>query len=60
MVGIANRIDENIDFEAFAQNINTLYQNQDFVDSITRATSDDKVVAERHRLFNEYINQYVQ
>jgi hypothetical protein len=60
MVGIANRIDENIDFAAFAENINNLYQNQSFIDSITRATSDDKVVAERHRLFNEYINQYVQ
>ena len=60
MVGIANRIDENIDFRAFAENINNLYQNQDFIDSITRATSDDKVVLERHRLFNEYINQYVQ
>lgn len=60
MVGIATRIDENIDFQSFAQNINELYQNQAFVDSITRATSDDKVVEERHRLFNEYINQYVQ
>lgn len=60
MVGIANRIDEDINYEAFNENINNLYQNQDFIDSITRATSDDKVVAERHRLFNEYINQYVQ
>lgn len=60
MVGIANRIDENIDFESFSKDINTLYQDQNFVDSITRATSDEKVVAERHRLFNEYINQHVQ
>ena len=60
MVGIAKRIDENINLEAFAENINNLYKNQDFVDSITRATSDEKVVDERHRLFNEYINQYVQ
>ncbi|TLP74152.1 DUF262 domain-containing protein [Maribacter sp. ACAM166] len=60
MVGIAKRIDDDIDFESFANNINSLYKNQDFVDSITRATSDDKVVADRHRLFNEYINQYVQ
>lgn len=60
MVGIAKRIDDDIDFESFATNINNLYKNQDFVDSITRATSDDKVVDDRHRLFNEYINQYVQ
>lgn len=60
MVGIAKRIDDNIDFESVAANINNLYHNQDFVDSITRATSDDKVVEERHRLFNEYIKQYVQ
>lgn len=60
MVGIAKRIDDNIDLEAFAGNINTLYKNQEFVDSITRATSDEKVVEERHRLFNEFINQYVQ
>lgn len=60
MVGIANRIDENIDFESFSKNINNLYQDQIFIDSITRATSDEKVVTERHRLFNEYINNYVQ
>lgn len=60
MVGIARRIEDNIDLEAFADDINNLYKNQDFVDSITRATSDDKVVEERHRLFNEYISQYVQ
>lgn len=60
MVGVAKRIDETIDFVSFAEDIDNLYQNQDFVDSISRATSDDKVVAERHRMFNEYINQYVQ
>jgi hypothetical protein len=60
MVGIAKRIDANIDYQAFAENIGDLYQNQDFVDSITRATSDEKVVEERHRLFNEYIEKYVQ
>jgi uncharacterized protein with ParB-like and HNH nuclease domain len=60
MVGIANRLDEKIDFKSFSDNLNDLYQDQEFVDSITRATSDDKVVEQRHRLFNEYMNQYVQ
>lgn len=59
MVGIAKRIDEDIDFESFSKNINDLYQDPNFVDSITRATSDEKVVEERHRLFNQYIDQYV-
>ena len=60
MVGIAKRIDKNIDFDGFNKNINNLYQSQNFIDSITRATSDEKVVTERHTLFNEYINKYVQ
>tara|TARA_R110002050_G_C8952967_1_gene513551 strand:- start:520 stop:1614 length:1095 start_codon:yes stop_codon:yes gene_type:complete len=60
MVGIAKRIDDDINLEVFAENINTLYKNQEFVDSITRATSDGKVVEERHKLFNDFIMQYVQ
>lgn len=60
MVSIAKRIDLNINFSLFVENIDNLYKDQDFVDSITRGTSDDKVVEERHKLFNEYINQYVQ
>jgi len=60
MVGIANRLDKEIDFNGLVTNIGNLYQEQEFIDSITRATSDDKVVEQRHRLFNEFIDEYVQ
>ncbi|CAM1366426.1 conserved hypothetical protein [Tenacibaculum sediminilitoris] len=60
MVGIATRLDENIDFESLVANINELYKDQDFIDSITRATSDDKVVEARHKMFNDFIVEYVQ
>lgn len=60
MVSLAKRANENIDMESVAENITTLYSTQEFIDSITRATSDDKVLAERHRLFNEFIDKYVQ
>ena len=60
MVGISNRLNSKVDFEKMAQNIETLYKNQEYIDSITRATSDDKVVEQRHRLFNEFIDKYVQ
>ncbi len=60
MVGIANRINDNIDFDKLSKDITGLYKNQDFVDSITRATSDEKVVEQRHKLFNEFIESYVQ
>lgn len=59
MVGIAKRINENINYEKLSKEINSLYKNQEFVDSITRATSDDKVIELRHRLFNEFIENYV-
>jgi uncharacterized protein with ParB-like and HNH nuclease domain len=60
MVGIANRINDTIDFDKLSKEIKLLYRNQEFVDSITRATSDEKVVEQRHRLFNEFIKNYVQ
>ncbi len=60
MVTIAKRIDENIDFQALANDINDIYSTQDFIDSITRATSDEKVVIERHKLFNDFVDKYVQ
>jgi uncharacterized protein with ParB-like and HNH nuclease domain len=60
MVGIAKRIDENIDFDSFVRDLGNLYKNQEFVDSITRATSDEKVVDLRHRLFNQFIESYVR
>lgn len=60
MVGIAKRINEDIDFEKMLGKIDELYKSQIFIDSITRATSDDKVVEERHKLFTEFIEKYVQ
>lgn len=59
MVGISKRLDKNIDFDKMVKNIEKLYKSQEFIDSITRATSDDKVVELRHRLFNEFIDKYV-
>ena len=59
MVGIAKRIDENIDFDGLVRDLENLYKSQEFIDSITRATSDDKVVELRHNLFNQYIANYV-
>lgn len=60
MVGIAKRIDEDIDFDSFVRDLDNLYKSQEFIDSITRATSDDKVVELRHSLFNLYIENYVR
>lgn len=60
MVGFAKRLDKKIDYEGFMSNLKELFENQHFIDSITRATSDDKVVEERHRLFNIYIEKYVR
>ena len=60
MVGIAKRIDENIDFDGLVRDLENLYKSQEFIDSITRATSDDKVVELRHDLFNKYIIDYVR
>ncbi len=60
MVTIAKRIHENIDFEKLANDVSSLYSTQEFIDAITRATSDEKVVAERHRLFNDFVDKYVQ
>lgn len=59
MIGISKRLDDTIDFDKVVRNIEKLYKNQEFIDSITRATSDDKVVEQRHRLFNEFIENYV-
>lgn len=59
MVNIAKRIDENVDYKHFVANIDKLYKDQDFIDSITRATSDDKVVELRHQLFNDFMDNYV-
>ena len=55
MVGVAKRIDSDIDFSKIALNIRTLYDNQDYTDAITRATSDDKVVNLRHQMFDQYV-----
>jgi len=60
MVGIANRLDVKVDFDNLASDIGDLYKDQIFIDSITRATSDDKVVELRHKLFNDFIESYVQ
>lgn len=61
MVGIARRLNDNVDFQSAGENIkDELYNQQDFIDSITRATSDDKVVETRHKLFNEFLEKYVQ
>lgn len=59
MIGISKRLDSDIKFDAIVQNLEVLYKSQDFIDSITRATSDDKVVEQRHRLFNEFVERYV-
>lgn len=60
MVGIAKRLNTAVDFNRLALNISELYKEQVFIDSITRATSDDKVVELRHKLFNDFIESYVQ
>jgi uncharacterized protein with ParB-like and HNH nuclease domain len=59
MIGISKRLDSNIEFDSIVKNLGDLYKSQEFIDSITRATSDDKVVEQRHRLFNEFIERYV-
>ncbi len=59
-VTIARRINENIDYGAMAKDIDNFYSDQTFIDLITRATSDDRVVEERHKLFNEFVDKYVQ
>jgi uncharacterized protein with ParB-like and HNH nuclease domain len=59
MIGISKRLDSNIEFDSIVKNLGDLYKSQEFIDSITRATSDDKVVEQRHRLFNEFIKRYV-
>src|SRR5690606_1125042 len=60
MIGIAKRLDTALNFESLVKNIDKLYKSQDFVDSITRATSDEKVVEQRHRLFNQFVENHVQ
>lgn len=60
MIGIANRIEKTIDFDSLNKNMSNLYKDQEFIDSITRATSDEKVFLERHKLFNNFIDEYVQ
>ncbi len=60
MVGIARRIDENIDFDSFVLDLDKLYKSQEFIDSITRATSDEKVVELRHSLFDQFMGNYVR
>jgi uncharacterized protein with ParB-like and HNH nuclease domain len=59
MVGIAKRIDSEIDFSKVALNIRELYDKQEYIDAITRATSDDKVVKQRHLMFDQFINDNV-
>lgn len=59
MIGISKRLDSNIEFDSIVENLGDLYKSQDFIDSITRATSDDKVVEQRHRLFNEFVESHV-
>lgn len=62
MVGIATKIQNKIDvnYTLMASNINDLYSNPDFIDSITRATSDEKIVQKRHQLFTDFVEKYVQ
>jgi len=60
MVGIARRIELNLDYEGLSRDLEKLYKSQDFVDSITRATADEKAVELRHRLFNEFVQDYVR
>lgn len=60
MIGISKRLDANIDFDSLVKNIGDLYRTREFADSITRATSDEKVVVQRHELFDAFINTYVQ
>jgi uncharacterized protein with ParB-like and HNH nuclease domain len=59
MVSVAKRIDEEIDFTLVAADISTLYGNKEFIDCITRATSDEKIVNRRHEMFNEFIDAHV-
>lgn len=59
MVGVAKRLNSNVDFKKLSSNIRTLYEDQEFIDSITRGTSDDKVVELRHTLFNKFVEKYV-
>ncbi|MGE5480703.1 MAG: DUF262 domain-containing protein [Chloroflexota bacterium] len=59
MVGIAKRIDSVIDFSKIAANYNRIYEVKEYVDSISRATSDERVIAARHKLFDEFIEKYV-
>ncbi|MEJ6980529.1 DUF262 domain-containing protein [Pedobacter sp. P351] len=61
MNGIAKQIDKknDIDVSILAKEINILYSDSEFVDSITRATSDEKVVKRRHELFDEFLSKYV-
>lgn len=61
-VGIARLISHQIrvDYILLGSEINELFSSPEFTDLITRGTSDDKVVARRHELFNEFIQKYVQ
>lgn len=59
MIGIAKRLDSGIDFSKLASNIEKLYGNQKYTDAITRATSDEKVVALRHEMFDKFAAEYV-
>ena len=59
MVNIAKGINLNIDYKKMSEDIVTLYKNEDFYDSITRATSDEKVTLKRHELFNKFMMRYV-
>ena len=62
MVGIAKRLEKNqkINFDALNENLQKLYSNTEYIDVITRGTSDEKVVQRRHEMFNEFIQRYVQ
>lgn len=59
MVWVAKNLDQNLDTQNLASGLETLYKNQEFLDSITRATSDEKVVELRHRHFKQFGETYV-
>ncbi len=59
MVGVAKRINSEVNFKTLSSNIRSLYKDQEFIDSITKGTSDDKVVELRHKLFNDFVEKHV-
>lgn len=61
MVGFAKLIDQGLEIEVknLQNDIHLLYEDSEFAETITRATSDDKIVKRRHELFDKFISGYV-